>query len=96
MENSIIQEVDWLSAYYGMVTAWDATFSFWMTGTFSVDYDETLTATTNANGIAIFTTASEVQSPTFSFCVNGINHAALSYNAADNVENCDNYVGPAR
>jgi hypothetical protein len=68
-----------------------------VTGTFSGDYDEgVLPATTNAHGIAIFTTSSEVQDPTFSFCVNGINHAALSYNAADNVENCDNYVGPAR
>ena len=29
-------EIDWLGAYYGMVTAWDATLNFWLTATFAV------------------------------------------------------------
>lgn len=36
MNNGFAQEIDWLSAYYGMVTAWDATFNFWLTATFAV------------------------------------------------------------
>ncbi len=36
MSPSVSKEVDWLGAYYGMVTAWDATLNFWLTATFAV------------------------------------------------------------
>ncbi len=36
MNEAFSQEVDFLSAYYGMVAAWDATLNFWLTATFAV------------------------------------------------------------
>ena len=36
MDTLIPTEIDWLSAYYGVFDAWDATFNFWITATFAV------------------------------------------------------------
>ena len=62
-----------------------------VTGTFSGDYTETISATTNAHGIAIFTTTTQVQNPTFTFCVDDIVKDGLVYNSGDNIETCDSY-----
>jgi hypothetical protein len=62
-----------------------------VTGTFTGRYKETLAAATNAHGIAIFTTSNQVKNPTFTFCVDDIAHAALSYSPGDNIETCDSY-----
>ena len=59
-------------------------------GTFTGSYSETLVATSNAHGIALFTTTTEVKKPAYTFCVDDIVHA-LAYSASDNVESCDSY-----
>jgi hypothetical protein len=60
-------------------------------GTFTGDYNETLTATTNAQGVATFTTTTQAKKPAYTFCVDDIVKAGLTYNAGDNVETCDSY-----
>jgi hypothetical protein len=62
-----------------------------VTGTFSGDYSETHVATTNAQGIAVFKTTTQLKNPVFRFCVDDINHAALTYNPDDNVQTCADY-----
>ncbi|MHC4883350.1 MAG: InlB B-repeat-containing protein [Planctomycetota bacterium] len=59
-------------------------------GSFTGDYNETLVATTNTQGVAAFTTTTQVKKPVYTFCVDDIIHA-LTYNAAANVETCDTY-----
>ena len=60
-------------------------------GTFTGSFNETLMATTNSHGIAVFTTTTEVKKPTYTFCVDDIVHGVLQYSAADNIETCDSY-----
>jgi hypothetical protein len=60
-----------------------------VTGTFSGDFSEQLTETTDAFGVAVLVTTAQVKKPSFMFCVDGATHATLTYNAGDNVETCD-------
>lgn len=61
-----------------------------VTGTFSEDLSETLTVTTDANGVAEFGTAGSVKgSIALTFCVDDISLAGLSYDPVANVETCD-------
>jgi hypothetical protein len=60
-------------------------------GTFSGDYSDTLAATTNAQGVATFKTTTEAKKPAYTFCVNNIVKAGLTYRSVDNVESCDSY-----
>jgi hypothetical protein len=60
-------------------------------GTFTGDYNETLTATTNAQGVATFTTTTQAKKPAYTFCVDDIVKAGLTYRSVDNVEDCDSY-----
>ncbi|UCD27411.1 MAG: phosphodiester glycosidase family protein [Planctomycetota bacterium] len=62
-----------------------------VTGTFTGDFDETLSETTNINGVAVLTTTAAVKKPSFTFCVDNITHASLTYNSDDNVETCYSY-----
>jgi hypothetical protein len=60
-----------------------------VTGTFSGDFSEQLTVATNGSGVAVFVTTAQVKKPSFTFCVDGVTHATLSYASGDNVETCD-------
>jgi hypothetical protein len=62
-----------------------------VTGTFTGDYDETLVASTDAAGVAVFTTTTQIKKPSYTFCVDGISHATLTYDSNDDVETCDVY-----
>jgi hypothetical protein len=63
-----------------------------VTGTFSGSFfNETQSATTNASGVAVLTTTAQAKSPTFTFCVDNVTHATLTYDAGDNIETCDSY-----
>lgn len=61
-----------------------------VTGTFSGSFNETVTASTGSNGVAVLLTSSTVKGGvSFTFCVDSVGHASLPYNPADNVETCD-------
>ncbi len=61
-----------------------------VTGTFSGDIDETVTATTNSSGLAVLeTTTTKKGGLNIDFCVDGVIHATLTYDAGTNVETCD-------
>jgi hypothetical protein len=62
-----------------------------VTGTFTGSYGETLVATTDASGIAKFTTSTQIKKPTYTFCVDGVVHSGLSYNFDDNIVTCSSY-----
>jgi hypothetical protein len=63
-----------------------------VTGTFTGDYNETLSETTNGSGVAVLTTTGTKKgNPDFSFCVDSVTHATLTYNSDDNNETCDSY-----
>jgi hypothetical protein len=58
-------------------------------GTFTGTFTEQLSATTNANGVAVITTTAQAKKPSFAFCIDDIAHPTLTYNSTDNVESCD-------
>jgi hypothetical protein len=62
-----------------------------VTGTFTGDFNEQLSSTTNTTGVAVITTSTEAKKPAYTFCVDGITHSSLTYNSGDNVETCDSY-----
>ncbi len=59
-----------------------------VTGTFTGDFNETLNAVTDANGVAVITTSTDVKKPNFTFCVDDITASGLTYNSAENVITC--------
>jgi len=61
-----------------------------VTGTFTGDFNETLTGTTDGTGAAVITTTTQVKRPSYTFCVDNVTDT-LTYNSADNVETCDSY-----
>jgi hypothetical protein len=61
-----------------------------VTGTFSGDFVETLTATTDSNGVATFTTTEAGRQVSFGFCVDDV-AGPLPYLPDDNVVTCDTY-----
>jgi len=46
---------------------------------------------TDGNGVAVFVTSAEAKKPAYTFCVDAVTHATLTYNSGDNVETCDSY-----
>ncbi|UCE99753.1 MAG: family 43 glycosylhydrolase [Planctomycetota bacterium] len=61
-------------------------------GTFSGDFSETFyDVATDPNGDAVFVTTSQARRPSFTFCVDDVSHATLSYDPNDNIETCDSY-----
>lgn len=62
-----------------------------VTGSFSGSHTEVVSATTDVNGSAVLTTSVTNGSAAFTFCVDDVAHASLTYNPADNVESCDTY-----
>jgi len=60
-----------------------------VTGTFSGNFSEQITETTDGFGVAVLMTTTQVKKPSFTFCVDTVAHAALTYNAGDNIETCD-------
>ena len=61
-----------------------------VTGTFSGDYDQTITGTTGPDGTAVITTSASAKKPSYMFCVelNGVSHGTLTYAPNDNIEDC--------
>ena len=59
-----------------------------VTGTFTGDYNETITGTSGSDGIAVLTTSAYVKKPLYQFCVDDVNHETLKYEPNDNVEVC--------
>ena len=62
-----------------------------VTATFSGDFSEQVTATTDSSGVAILTTTSSVKRPSFSVCIDDVTGGALAYDADSNVETCDSF-----
>jgi hypothetical protein len=61
-----------------------------VTGTFSGDFAETASGTSDAGGEATVTTKASLKDPiSYSFCVDSVTHATLTYASGDNVETCD-------
>ena len=62
-----------------------------VTGTFTGSYNETRSGTTDGSGVAVITTTTQVKKPAYTFCVDNVTHATLTYATGDNVETCDSY-----
>lgn len=64
----------------------------YVTGTFSGSFNETPSpVVTNNNGVAVIITSDQIKKPSYSFCVDGVNHETLLYKPSDNVETCGNF-----
>jgi C1A family cysteine protease len=59
-------------------------------GTFTGNFGETLTATTDSSGVAVFTTTTDYKKPSYTFTVNNVVDT-LPYDPSDNVETSDSY-----
>jgi len=62
-----------------------------VTGTFAGDYSGTRTASTNGSGVAVLVIGPKGGRTVFTFCVAGVTHETLVYDATQNVETCDAY-----
>jgi len=62
-----------------------------VTGTFSGDFNGTVSATTDADGVAVLKIGPVTGATSFSFCVDDVTHATLTYDSAGNVETCDSF-----
>lgn len=62
-----------------------------VTGTFSGSFSKVATITTDASGKAVFVTTTQNKRTSFSFTVNNVTHATLTYKPQDNVETSDKY-----
>ncbi|MEN8126949.1 MAG: DNRLRE domain-containing protein [Planctomycetota bacterium] len=60
-------------------------------GTFTGSYNEAGSAVTDASGQATITTAGKSKTPSFTFTVDNVTHASLTYDSASNVETSDTY-----
>jgi hypothetical protein len=61
-------------------------------GTFSGGYSETVSAATDASGVATLTTTGLARGTVrFQFCVDSVSHASLAYQPVDNRETCDTF-----
>jgi hypothetical protein len=62
-----------------------------VTGTFSGAFTGTRSGVTDASGRTIIETTTTAPNPAkFTFCVNNVTHATLTYDASANVKTCDN------
>ena len=62
-----------------------------VTGAFTGDFDETQNGVTNDSGTALLITTGMTRKPVFTFCVDDIVHAALTYAPDDNLVTCASY-----
>ncbi len=62
-----------------------------VTGTFSGSHNETVTATTDAGGVADLVTSVKNGSASFQICVDDVVMSGMTYDPAANVETCDSY-----
>jgi beta-glucanase (GH16 family) len=62
-----------------------------VTGTFSGSHNQTITATTGADGSATLQTSVTSGTVAFTFCVDDVSGSLLTYDPASNVETCDSY-----
>ena len=61
-----------------------------VTGTFTGDIGETASATTNQDGLAVILSVGTARPlKNYTFCVDDVTHATLTYDSNDNVETCD-------
>lgn len=63
-----------------------------VTGTFTGSWNETISAATNASGEAVLITNTQIKGrETYSFCVDNVTHASLTYAPGDNVVTCSSW-----
>jgi hypothetical protein len=62
-----------------------------VTGTFTGPFTEQVIEVTDSDGVAVLTTTGQVTEPSFTFCVDEVTHAELTYEPTDNIETCDSY-----
>lgn len=63
-----------------------------VTGSFTGNIEETVVATTDANGVATLTTAGKAKRPiSFGFCVDDVTAPGFTYDNGANVETCDSF-----
>ena len=61
-----------------------------VTGTFTGDYNETVSAPTNGSGVAeLLTVGTQKGNPDYQFCVDDMVDASLTYDPGSNAETCD-------
>ncbi|HUU82699.1 MAG TPA: Ig-like domain-containing protein [Phycisphaerae bacterium] len=60
-----------------------------VTGTFSGQYTGTFTETTDVNGVAVLIAGPKNGGTAYTFCVDNVVHATLTYDPGANVETCD-------
>lgn len=60
-----------------------------VTGTFSGSHNQTITAQTNASGVADLVTSVTSGTIAFNICVGNVTKAGMTYDPASNVETCD-------
>lgn len=60
-----------------------------VSGTFSGSHNETVTATTDAAGVASLVTSSRSRNVGFEFCVDSVSESSSTYDPAANTETCD-------
>ena len=60
-------------------------------GTFAGSVNESQSALSDANGVAVLTASGMSQDPAFTFCVDDVSHVSLSYAAGDNAVTCATY-----
>ncbi|MFT5422643.1 MAG: beta-glucanase (GH16 family) [Phycisphaerales bacterium] len=57
--------------------------------TFTGDYNQTVSGSTDANGSVTLVTSAGSRNPSYTVCVDSVSHASLTYAPGDNLENCD-------
>ena len=62
-----------------------------VTGQLSGTYAETVSAATGSDGVAVLVSTGTSKKPAYTFTVQGVTHATLSYDPAANVETSDSY-----
>ncbi len=62
-----------------------------VTGTFAGDFNGTRSGVTSGSGVAVLTIGPKGGRTVFTFCVDGVTHTTLLYDASQNVETCDAY-----
>jgi hypothetical protein len=62
-----------------------------VSGTFTGSYNESGSAVTGANGVAVIQTAAKAKNPAFTFTVTGVTASGYTYDPAANVETSDSY-----
>jgi len=60
-------------------------------GTLTGDFNGQFVAKTDITGVATITTTTQVEAPSYTFCVDDVEYRALNYKESDNIETCDSY-----